>query len=223
MTCKTINVGLVSGIRAMRLTHTGEDGFMLYIPSEVALHVYDSLVTYGKNYGLRSAGYYALRALRTEKFFAYWGTDLRPQDTPLECGREYRVKFDTGGFIGYPALTRQRGEGIRKRLVQFVIEDHIVDEDPWPWGGEPIYRNGTFCGFTTSTAFGFGIDRHICLGYVHDYDPVTGEAKLIDRPTEFILDRSARYEINIAGKMFPARASIYAITLPPISESAVPL
>jgi len=29
-------VGLVSGIRAMRLTHTGEDGFVLYIPSEVS-------------------------------------------------------------------------------------------------------------------------------------------------------------------------------------------
>jgi glycine cleavage system aminomethyltransferase T len=61
---------------------------------QVALHVYDSLVTYGKNYGLRSAGYYALRALRTEKFFAYWGTDLTPQDTPLESGRDFRVKYD---------------------------------------------------------------------------------------------------------------------------------
>jgi len=48
----------------------------------------------GKNYGVRNAGYYALRALRTEKFFAYWGTDLTPFVTPLECGREYRVKFD---------------------------------------------------------------------------------------------------------------------------------
>jgi glycine cleavage system aminomethyltransferase T len=30
-----IDVGFVSHIYAMRLTHTGEDGFMLYIPSEV--------------------------------------------------------------------------------------------------------------------------------------------------------------------------------------------
>lgn len=48
----------------------------------------------GKNYGIRNAGYYALRALRTEKFFAYWGTDLTPHNTPIECGREYRVKFE---------------------------------------------------------------------------------------------------------------------------------
>ena len=32
---KDIDVGFISHIYAMRLTHTGEDGFMLYIPSEV--------------------------------------------------------------------------------------------------------------------------------------------------------------------------------------------
>ena len=36
MTCQEINLGNASGIKAMRLTHTGEDGFMLYIPSEVS-------------------------------------------------------------------------------------------------------------------------------------------------------------------------------------------
>ena len=32
-----IDVGQASGIKAMRLTHSGEDGWMLYIPSEVSL------------------------------------------------------------------------------------------------------------------------------------------------------------------------------------------
>ena len=35
MTCKKLDVGNASGVWAMRLTHTGEDGFILYIPSEV--------------------------------------------------------------------------------------------------------------------------------------------------------------------------------------------
>ena len=35
MTCKKMDVGNASGAWAMRLTHTGEDGFILYIPSEV--------------------------------------------------------------------------------------------------------------------------------------------------------------------------------------------
>lgn len=118
-----------------------------------------------------------------------------------------------GGFVGYSALVRQRSEGIRKRLLQFVIDDHVVDEEPWPWGGEPIYRNGVFCGLTTSTAFGFGIDRHICLGYVQDYDTVTGKPRQL-HTNEFI--NKARFDINIAGKLYPARPYMYPIPLPSV-------
>ena len=48
----------------------------------------------GKDYGVRNAGYYALRHLRIENFFAYWGLDLNDKTTPFESGRGYRVKFD---------------------------------------------------------------------------------------------------------------------------------
>lgn len=116
-----------------------------------------------------------------------------------------------GGFIGYPALMKQKTEGIRKKLVLFLVEDHVVDEDPWPWSGEPIYRNGVFCGFTTSTAFGYGLDRHICLGYVHDFDQATGEPKIINN--DFVI-KNAKFQINIGGKMFSAKANIYPPILP---------
>lgn len=42
-TSKEIDIGSVSGIRAMNLTHTGEMGWALYIPNESALHVYDKV------------------------------------------------------------------------------------------------------------------------------------------------------------------------------------
>ena len=50
----------------------------------------------GRSYGIRNAGYYAMRKLRIEKLFAFWGQDLTTDDTPFECGREFRVKFDVG-------------------------------------------------------------------------------------------------------------------------------
>ena len=43
---------------------------------------------------MKHAGYYATRALRVEKFYAFWGQDLDTFTTPLECGRSWRVKFD---------------------------------------------------------------------------------------------------------------------------------
>lgn len=66
---------------------------MIYF-SQYALHVYNEVMSVGQKYGIRNAGYYALRSLRIEKFFAFWGQDLDSFTTPLECGREFRVKFD---------------------------------------------------------------------------------------------------------------------------------
>lgn len=34
-------------------------------------------------------------------------------------------------FIGKEALLKQRKEGIQKRFVQFLLEDHNMDSDPW--------------------------------------------------------------------------------------------
>lgn len=47
-TFKEIDVGLANGIRAMNLTHTGELGYVLYIPNEVSLFcliLYHSFMT----------------------------------------------------------------------------------------------------------------------------------------------------------------------------------
>lgn len=40
-TYKQLDVGLANGIRALNLTHTGELGYVLYIPNEVMLNSYN--------------------------------------------------------------------------------------------------------------------------------------------------------------------------------------
>lgn len=61
---------------------------------QMAINVYNSLMSAGKSYGIRNVGYYALRWLRIEKLFAYWADDFNDTHTPYEIGREHRVKFD---------------------------------------------------------------------------------------------------------------------------------
>jgi monoamine oxidase len=59
--------------------------------------------------GTRDAGYYALESLRVEKGYRAWGRDITADDTPLEAGLEFAVKFNKGdGFIGLEALAAQR-------------------------------------------------------------------------------------------------------------------
>ena len=95
--------------------------------------------------------------------------------------------------------------------MQFLVENHDVDTDPWPWGGEPIFRNGVYAGNVTSTAFGYTLDRHICLAYIHNLDVKTGKAQYVNN--DFIL-KNAHFEIDISGKRFAAKASIYPPKLP---------
>lgn len=57
------------------------------------MHVYDALMTTGRDYGIINAGYQAIRFLRTEKFHVSWGDDFDRWTTPIECGTAFRVKF----------------------------------------------------------------------------------------------------------------------------------
>uniref|UniRef100_H3D2X9 Pyruvate dehydrogenase phosphatase regulatory subunit n=1 Tax=Tetraodon nigroviridis TaxID=99883 RepID=H3D2X9_TETNG len=207
MFCKAGNeCGNANGIRVMSITHTGEPGFMLYIPIEYALHVYNEVMSVGQKYGIRNAGYYALRSLRIEKFFAFWGQDLDPFTTPLECGREFRVKFDKDtDFLGREALLQQRQDGVSRRFVMLVLDDHDTELDLWPWWGEPIYCNGQLAGATTSSAYSYTLERHVCLGFV---SPPPGPDGLPTPITPDFINRGD-YEVDIAGQRYPAKAKLY--------------
>ena len=209
-TFKELDVGLANGIRTMNLTHTGELGYVLYIPNEFALHVYTRLVDAGTRYGLKHAGYYATRALRVEKFYAFWGQDLDTFTTPLECGRTWRVKLDKGvDFIGREALLKQREEGVQRKYVQLLLNDHDLELDIWCWGSEPIYRNGKYCGMTTTTGYGFTFRKQVCLGFVQNFDS-RGRAQEVTN--EYIL--SGDYEVDVAGIRYHAKCHLHSPNLP---------
>ena len=77
------------------------------------------------------------------------------------------------------------------------------------------FRNGKFVGIVTSTAYGYSLDRQVCLGFVHDYDDNTGEAKVLTY--DYVL-KNAAYEIDICGKKFKAKAGIYP---PKLASAAI--
>ncbi|MCL4123272.1 UNVERIFIED_CONTAM: hypothetical protein GTU68_015012 [Idotea baltica] len=207
---KEIDVGLANGIRAMNLTHTGELGWVLYIPNEYALHVYDNLISAGQGHGLMHAGYYAMRSLRVEKFYAFWGQDLDSTTTPLECGRVFRTKLDKKiDFLGREALERKRIEGAKRLYVHLTLDDHDAEVDPWPWGGEPIYRDGKFVGVTTTTGYGFTLQKIVCLGFIRNVNS-SGVHETVT--SEYVMD--GEYEVDIAGIKFSAVANLRSPTLP---------
>lgn len=194
MTAKEIDLKYASAL-AMRVTFEGELGFELYVPTEFSAHVYDALVDVGQDLGLRHAGFQALNSCRIEKAYREYGYDMDNQDTPLEAGLGSFVKFDKpGGFIGRDALLRHKEAGpLKYRLVQFLLDD----PKPLLYGNEIIYRDGVIVGYLQTGAYGFTLGGAIGMGFVENEEGAT---------PEFI--NSGKYEIDIAGVRYPAKASL---------------
>jgi 4-methylaminobutanoate oxidase (formaldehyde-forming) len=183
-------------VLAARRTYVGELGWELYVPTELAASVYDSLAEAGKACGARDAGYYAIESLRLEKGYRAWGRELTPDYAPHEAGLSFAVSLGKGDFIGREALVAMQGKMPARRLLSFV---GTSPDTPLAHGGELILRDGEPAGEVTSAAFGHTLQAIVALGYV-----ATGGAKV---DAQFL---ASRFEVDIAGERVPVRASLRA-------------
>lgn len=71
------------------------------------------------------------------------------------------VFFVKKEFVGKQALLKIMDRGVTRRFVQVLVDKHKMDQDPWPQGGEPLFRNGKLSGWTTSAAYGFTLGTHV--------------------------------------------------------------
>lgn len=193
-TMQTIEVGYQSAL-AMRISYTGELGWELYVPTEMAVAVYDALIAAGTDHGLRLCGYHTLNTLRVEKAYREWAHDMGPRDTLLEAGLAFTCAWHKpGGFIGRDALLAQRDAGPpKRRLCQFILEDSA----PVLIHNEPILRDGKRVGYTTSAGYGHTLGACCALGYLHDEDGVSDE---------FVT--AGHYTIEQADRTYRARGAL---------------
>jgi glycine cleavage system T protein len=196
-TFQTIELGMAL-VRAHRITYVGELGWELYIPTEFARHVFETLVTAGAPRGLRLVGLHAMDSLRLEKGYRHFGHDIGEEDHVLEAGLGFAVKLDKldgcfGPFIGRDAVLKKRADGLTKRLMQFQLRD----PEPLLYHTEPILRDGVVAGYLMSGSYGHTLGAAIGLGYVACRPGETAPALL-----------ASGYEIEVAGLRLPAIASL---------------
>ncbi len=193
-TAQELDLHYARGLVA-RMSFVGELGWELFVPTEFALGVYDRIVEVGSEFGLVHAGMETLESTRTEAKRLDYGLDMENSDSPLEAGLGFAVDFDKpDGFVGRDALLVQReNRPYTSRLVQFLL----ADPEALLYGEEPIIRDGKTVGYLRSGAYGHTLGGPMGLGYVDHEEGVT---------VDFI--KSGKFEIQVAGERFPARASL---------------
>ena len=190
-TMQEIEIGLGLA-RAHRVSYVGELGWEIYVSSDMALHLYDTLSAAGTAFDLKPCGMHAMDCGRIEKGFRHFGHDITCEDHVLEAGLGFAVKASKPEFIGRDAVLRKKEAGLNTRLLQFQLQD----PGPMLYHNEPVLRDGEIVGYLSSGAYGHSLGAAIGMGYV----PCKGETR------EDLL--ASAYEIDVAGTRVKATASL---------------
>ena len=136
----------------------------LYAPTDYTLTLWDLLLAAGRDAGLRPAGYRAIDAMRLEKGYRVWGSDITPETTPDEAGLSFAVRADKP-FLGRDALLAARagvGDGPGRRLRCLVLDDPRTV----CLGSEPVRVDGRPRGRVTSGGYGYRVGASIAYAYL---------------------------------------------------------
>lgn len=190
-TSQNIEIGMGLA-RVNRVTYVGELGWEIYVSSDQATHVFETLHTAGQDLDLKLCGLHMMDSCRMEKGYRHFGHDITSEDHVLEAGLGFAVKTDKPNFIGREAVLAKKENGLENRMLQFKL----TDPEPLLYHNEPILRDGEVVGYLTSGAYGHTLRAAVGLGYV----PCKGE-KAAD-----VL--ASDYEIDVAGKKVKADVSL---------------
>ncbi|MDP2083023.1 MAG: FAD-dependent oxidoreductase [Pseudotabrizicola sp.] len=182
-----IGMGLA---RAHRVSYVGELGWEIYVPTDQAAHVFETLVAAAPE--MKLCGLHALDSCRIEKAYRHWGHDITDEDHVLEAGLGFAVSRKKADFLGRDAVLAREDAGVRRRMVQFLVRD----PEAMIFHNEAIVRDGQIVGPVTSGNYGHALGGCVGLGYV----PCAGQSEAD------VL--ASTYEIEIAGRRFKAEASL---------------
>jgi len=114
-----------------RTGFTGDLGYELWMPPELAEALWDRLMTAGQDFGIRPFGTEALNIARIEAGFIQAGVDFVPaQDvirtercrSPYELGLGWLVHLKKDHFNGRSTLLTERAKGSRHNMVKLLVD-----------------------------------------------------------------------------------------------------
>jgi aminomethyltransferase len=147
-----------------RTGYTGEDGFEIYVPSDVATseRVWNEVFAAGKEFGILACGLGARNTLRLESKMALYGHEISDEIHVWEAGLERYCHLEKGSFVGRDALVKLKAEGLKRALVGLEMVERGIARD----GYRCLDENGNEIGVVTSGSPSPTLGKNIALAYV---------------------------------------------------------
>ena len=147
-----------------RTGYTGEDGFEVYVPSDVATseRVWNSIIDAGKEFGIVPCGLGARNTLRLEAKMALYEHEISDTINVWEAGLDRYCRMEKGNFIGRDALEKAKAAGLTRTLVGLEMVDRGIARD----GYRLVHESGEAIGVITSGSPSPTLCKNIALAYV---------------------------------------------------------
>jgi aminomethyltransferase len=147
-----------------RTGYTGEDGFEIYVPSDVATseRVWNEVFAAGKEFGIVACGLGARNTLRLESKMALYEHEISDKINVWEAGLDRYCHLEKGEFIGRGALEKLKAEGLKRALVGLEMVERGIARD----GYRCLDENGNEIGVVTSGSPSPTLGKNIALAYV---------------------------------------------------------
>ena len=143
-----------------RSGYTGEDGFEISIPNEIA----ESFTKILLDSGSKLIGLGARDTLRMEAGLCLYGNDIDTETTPIEANLKWAIskKRINDEYPGSDIIKKQIESGVRKLRVGIKPETKIIAR-----ANTKIFNEeNKEIGKVTSGSFGPSVDHPISMGYV---------------------------------------------------------
>jgi len=147
-----------------RTGYTGEDGFEIYVPSDVATSekVWNQVMEAGREFAVVPCGLGCRNTLRLESKMALYGHEISEKINVWEAALDRYCKMEKGDFLGRAALEQARAAGLRRTLVGIEMIDRGIARDEYCCCNEA----GDAIGVVTSGSPSPTLGKNIALAYV---------------------------------------------------------
>jgi aminomethyltransferase len=187
--------GSDQGVVVCRTGYTGERGYELIAANEVAVALWDALLSAGADLGVTPCGLGARDTLRTEMGYPLHGQDISLDTTPNEARLGWAVGWAKEEFWGRDVLLKEREEGPRRVLRGIVSTGRAI---PRPHMGVSLTPD-VLVGEVTSGTFSPTLKKGVGLALVSS--SVNAEAEV---------------GVDVRG-----RREIFQLTRPPFVDTKV--
>ena len=178
-----------------RTGYTGERGYELIAPNDVAVALWDALLEAGAQYDVLPCGLGARDTLRTEMGYPLHGQDISMQITPVQARLGWAIGWQKDAFWGKARLQAEREAGPRTTLRGLVARERGI---PRPHMSVRLTRDMPI-GEITSGTFSPTLKKGIALALISSQ-----------------VEEGAEVSVDVRG-----RDEVFVVTKPPFVQPAV--